>query len=226
MKKIIRTAIATAILAACGIAAATGPGGTAGAQSGSSVTVFSGTAGGSSASLAFNQQTANIAPATSYGSAGTLLGQSVGSAGVSGGVSTSTKSFAANISTGAGTGAASATGVSTASIVKEASYSTQNQVSGTAKGNGEAISGSSADSARNGLAGVSAGAGANFAATADSSRTGIFSTNRTANTAAAGTANTTTPTNVTLGSGSFGLLNEAAANASATAKSGSTTSSN
>lgn len=218
MKKTI-TAIALFALAGAALAQA-------GAQSASSVTVFSGTSGGSSVSGAFNRQTASIAPSTSYGGAATLFGQSVGAAGVSGGVSTSTLSAAGNVSTGAGMGGASASGVSTASIAKENGYSTQNQVSGTVKGNAETISGSGADALRNGAAGVSAGAGAQFAATADSSRTGIFSTTRTANTAALGSVNTSQPTALTWGSGSYGVLNEGAANASATAKSGTTTSSN
>lgn len=227
MKSTIKKALlALAMLAVGSIAAATGSGGVAGAQSASSVTAFSGTAGGSSASLAFNRQTATVEPSTSYGGATTILNQSVGAAGVSGGVKTSTMSGAGNLSTGAGTGAASASGTSTASIAKENGYSTQNQVAGTVKGNAEGISASGASSGTNGAAFVSAGATANFAATADSSRTGLFSTNRTANTAALGTATTSTPTVLTWGSGSYGVLNEGAANASATAKSGSVTSSN
>ncbi|MNY46905.1 hypothetical protein D3C86_1821300 [compost metagenome] len=145
---------------------------------------------------------------------------------MSGGVSTSTLSAAGNLSGGAGTGSASASGVSTASQVREAGYSTANQVSGTVKGNAEGISTSAADSGRNGAALVTAGTSSNFMANADSSRTGFFSTTRMANTSAAATANTSTPTNVSWGSGSTGLLNESASNASATAKSGAVTSTN
>ena len=73
---------------------------------------------------------------------------------------------------------------------------------------------------------VATNAAAQFAASADSSRTGIFSTDRTANTSAVAGAATTPPVTITWGTGSFGVLNEGAANASATAKSGNVSSTN
>mgnify|MGYP000116565409 CR=1 FL=1 len=224
MKKTI-TAIAAAV-ALLGAAHATQPAGVSAAQSASQATAFSGTQGGSSLSVGINRQSATVEPSSAVGGATTILNQSAGAAAVQGGVKTSTFSAAGNYSTGAGTGGASASGVSTAGVDKEASYATGNLVSGTAKGNAEAISGSNADAGRNGAALVSAGAGAQFAASADSSRTGIFSTTRTANTAAGASANTSQPTTLTWGTGSFGVLNEGAANASATAKSGSVSSNN
>jgi hypothetical protein len=197
-------------------------------QSASSATSYSGGAqGGTSFSFAANRQTATVQPGAEYGGATTILGQSVGAAGVAGKVTTSTASIAVNQSTGTGNGAASASGVSQAALQGAKSYSTQNGVSGSVAANAEGVSGSSIEVGKNSAAGLTTGAAGEYSATASSTKTGLFSTNRTATTTALTTTTTTPMLKFQSGANvAITMQNEAAGNASSVAKSGTVLSTN
>lgn len=227
MSKTIKTAIATAILALVGVASATPSTPAPGAvESGSSATSYSGVGGGTSMSFAANRQTVSVEPGVTTGGATTILGQSVGAAGTGGKVSSSTASIAFNRSTGAGTGGAAASGLSTGALESTKSYSTLNGVQGSVTGNAEVVSGSGADAGKNGAAGVAGGATGEYSATSQASKTGLFSTGRTATTTAFTSTKTTPTLSFSSGNGTFGIQNEGAANASSVAKSGTKVSTN
>lgn len=225
MKKSLASLAAISLLAAAGMAFATGNGNTvqvvqnSAVDSGASATSYSGTPGGSSFSTAVNQQRASTSGDGSS-VAGSFLGQTAGAAGVTGTATTSTFSAAANISTGSGTGGATASGLSNASVAATSSYNAGHSVSGSATGNTEAVSGSLATTGRNGAAVVGANAAGGFDASASSYRVGIFTTNRGATSTATTGAVTSAPSQFVFGSGSTSLQNEAASNASAVGKSG------
>jgi len=215
-KTLIHSALIGALVAMIGSAAFA----QASAISGSSATSYVGTGGGSSLSVGVNRQTATLNPGVTYGGAATVLNQSVGAAGTSGSVATSTFSAAANLSTGNGTGAAGAGGNSTATLATTANYSTANTVKGSVMGDAAGRSGSDAASARNGASLIAGNVGAGYLATADSSRTGLFSTNRTANSFAVTSVVGSPTTQHNWGTGTSSIDNQGAANAGGQSQSG------
>jgi hypothetical protein len=222
MKKIFVAAFAAALLALVGLASATGvgPAGTSGVTSASQITLSAGVNGGSASGYAMNQQTAYSAPSLSVGGAGTLFNQSVGGAAVAGGGTTSTLSAGQIVSTGAAGGTISAGGSSQVLQSQQNSYATQNNVKGTVQGSMALNSNSNIAAADNGGAVVSAGAGADYSATALSSRTGFFSASNYASTSVTGGATTSVPTTSNWGNAAFGLTNNSTISAGATAQAG------
>lgn len=225
--KLVLSLIASA---ACSLAAAHGTTGTSavsvGVVSSSSAQAAAGVNGGTSVSVAGNRQSALVAPGSTYAGKVDVLGQAAGAAGVAGSVQTTSASFAGNVSTGAASGSAAAGGSSVASLSAQRGYNAGSGVTGSVQGGAGAASGSLAESGTNGAAGVAIGAQGAFSATASSSRTGVFTTQRDATTTAGASAGTTPIQGFTLGNAGYSLNNSATAGATSNATSGSVTSSN
>lgn len=217
MKKTFKFASLIAALAFVGLASAQ-----VATNSTSGATAYSGTGGGLSASIAYNNQTASAVGISDSNQQGGQHGSHTGSAYVAGGVQTTSTSLALNYSTGTGTGAAGANGTSTASVDGSKSFSMAGPtgISGSATGNAESISSTAAGTGTNGGAYVKVGAVGGYVATASAAQGGVFNDTASATTSAAALAGTTPTTQFTWGSGVTDVVNEAAANASATSKSG------
>lgn len=185
---------------------------------------FAGTQGGASLSHASNFQTATTGGAMAGAAGSTLFGTTkYATVGIEGSAATAGQSVAGNLSIGNASGTAAASGVSTASIVGVGEAHT---VSGgplaNVTGNAESITGTAATSGSNGL-GVSSGAAVgSFQASASATQIKVGPFQSTDVQSAATSAGLTLPgVQITLGTGTVQLQNEAAANAFGQARVGS-----
>lgn len=182
----------------------------------SQTSAFAGTGGGISISGAANQQTATTGGTTNGAAGSALLGTvKYANVGISGTAATAGLSGAGNMSVGNASGSAQASGVSTASIVGTGqAHTVTNGPTASVTGNAEAITGTQAASATNGLA-VSGGAAiGTFDASANASQIKVGPFQHVDVQSAATSAGFTTPgVSITVGTGTVLLQTEAAANA-------------
>ncbi len=225
-KTLIQTLIASALASIGMIAGATGlgPAGTSGVSSGTQITLSAGVGGGSSVAAIQNIQSAYSAPSSSSGGGVSILGQSGGAAEVSGGGTTSSLTQGAIVSNGAAGGVISGGGNSQVLQSQSNQYNATSTVKGTVAGSLALNSTSSLSAGDNGGGQIGGSAGGNYAVSANSTRTGIFSVTNTANTQALGSALTSAPLTTSWGNSAYGLTNNATVTGGATAQAGSITS--
>lgn len=225
VKKTLISAAVAIVLAIPGVSAFAAPAGTAGANSGTQITLSSGVNGGSVIATAASQQSASLGVSTNGALGGTLLGQSAGTAGTSGSGTTSSYTAGGIVSQGAAGGTISAGGAASAVQSQQAAYSTNNNVKGSVSGSLNLGSSSGLQAADNGGGVIGGSATGAYQATANSTKTGIFTSNYTANTAASGLSTTSAPSTTTWGNSGFSLSNQSTVTGGATSQAGTLTSS-